>query len=376
MSERFIFIDDTDPGLKYGPGWTSQNVTTSTNQLPANPLYGTLHALVYAGTPVQSSLSYGFNATYVAAIFPSTPFSSIVSCTIDGIQQEVFLDSTLSVCHNNVTLPVGVHQLEVAVNTSIQNSVLFDGLYLHSTYESTVDADIQIPIHDAGIDHYTLQNYGDTLNFDFVGYSMTFYAYYANTDNHPPSNAVYTIDDSPPVNFTVNNVATAVIPAIGSQILIQTPRYSLGPHSFSLRFLGTSDTAPIRMNNIIIQNSSTPVNLNLEIVPPIPSPTVSSSSLSSTPYSPTPTVTNTTSAHSETKSTNSGVIAGSVIAVLVIVALLILGVLFIFRRYPRTKKEVNPVHVVHSGDTEVFGSAEGPEGSVQVREYADGRNVL
>lgn len=62
MSKHWIFVDDTDPGFQYGPGWTTQNVSTSSNQLPADPLYGTLHVVVFTGgDPVQASLSYSFN---------------------------------------------------------------------------------------------------------------------------------------------------------------------------------------------------------------------------------------------------------------------------------------------------------------------------
>lgn len=79
------------------------------------------------------------------------------------------MDSTITTCHNTQTLPPGVHQLQVTVNTANQTSVLFDGLYLHSMYKATSEVDIQIHIDDPAINAYFLQNAGDTLNFDFVG---------------------------------------------------------------------------------------------------------------------------------------------------------------------------------------------------------------
>ena len=61
LSGRKIFVDDTDPHIKYGNGWTAERFTAANDtNFPISPLYGTLHVFKY-GSLLSTNLSYEYN---------------------------------------------------------------------------------------------------------------------------------------------------------------------------------------------------------------------------------------------------------------------------------------------------------------------------
>lgn len=70
------------------------------------------------------------------------------------------------------------------------------------------------------------------------------------------------MDDQAPINFIINNTATLTSGSTTTDLVLQTPRYPLGQHHFHFDFLGTNDTVPFNFTQIIVQNSTSHVNLD------------------------------------------------------------------------------------------------------------------
>lgn len=126
----------------------------------------------------------------------------------------------------------------------------------------------------------------------------------------------------------MSNPTSNLVPEIGWVLLVQTPCFPLGEHHFHLDFWGNQSTVPLNVQEIIVQNVTTP-HVLLDPFPPslpftVPSPsTVSSPSTIPSP-STVPTTTNIRPSN-HISPIIGGVISGATV-------LIILAFLFIYQR--------------------------------------------
>jgi len=134
----------------------------------------------------------------------------------------------------------------------------------------------------------------------------------------------YTLDDGPPINFTITNPTNSANPEITSQLIVQTPRLpSAGAHRFSMILTGAAgtDNVVITVSSIIIQNATLPVVPGA--IPPVPSsPAASSSSSSSSSVSTESNSSSSGGSHKRTSIIIPSVLV-PVLVVLTIIAFLV-----------------------------------------------------
>ena len=156
-----------------------------------------------------------------------------------------------------------------------------------------------------------------------------------------PSTISYIIDQEPPTTLEITNPIMNGLSNITSQLIIQTPMLSQGPHSFQMTFIGPDkNVTPIILDRIITQA----VNRNLDTVPGIgTSNSASQTSITSGPNQhPTTTIPNSdvTSAP-EMSSGGHHLSSRAIVAISISVAVAILifaGVLYFWHRRAIRKK--------------------------------------
>ena len=201
LSGRQIFVDDTDPHIKYGKGWTAERFTTANDTyFPISPLYGTLHVF-NSGSLLSTNLSYEYNGqlsglglkpslfylliylatttgTSISAIFGhSTPPGSITGCFLDGQQLELLQTAPQSTTCSNLGMvtPDGPHELIIQVKPEppAHNPILFDGIQYSPSSAATIAGDVVYGQEDPAINMepktLNLQGGPGTLDLDFFG---------------------------------------------------------------------------------------------------------------------------------------------------------------------------------------------------------------
>ncbi|KAF8883657.1 hypothetical protein CPB84DRAFT_1850929 [Gymnopilus junonius] len=258
-----------------------------------------------------------------------------VTCTIDGQPQLVSSLDTLggAQCTSNRTLHDGSHQLVIGLDGTGSGSsglsLFFDGLMYAPSSSATTTGDVFIT-SDPSL------NLGQTTeatewhwDFDFIGYSMSLYINYNSELSVVRTNGSYTIDGNGPYNFTT---ADPLFSSTAPQLLVQTPRYDLGSHKFHLDYTHENEIIPFSFYGIMVQNTTSTVDLGLQVVPPVPSSTPPASSTSTSPSgAATTTPTQSQSTATPTQYTLP-IIIGSVVGGVVLIALLLLLFWFIRRR--------------------------------------------
>lgn len=163
-----------------------------------------------------------------------------------------------------------------------------------------------------------------------LGYSLTLRGLFDNEAyGHAASSAMYTIDGGDPANFTVTSTATSLTPFLANQVILQTPQYPLGKHTLHVVFLGTNQTSPLAVSDIIVHNGTSQVDL--PPIPPLPSLTTA---LSNTPSQD---VTQAVQVHSMPTIDHMLVIGLVLGGTGIIVSLLISGIC-LYRRHSRKNR--------------------------------------
>ncbi|KAF8882307.1 hypothetical protein CPB84DRAFT_1750930 [Gymnopilus junonius] len=213
-----IFVDDTDPGIKYGGGWKQLTFDASNaSQFTSSPLYDTAHLATFASSS-SANFSYTFDASFLSTALTET----ITSCTIDGRNATVYSSGQV-ICQSTIDLRDGTHELVV---------------------EATV-----------GI-----------LTF-WASYSMGVYGTFNNTEtSFSEIAASYTLDGEEPINFIIQNTEVDAH-YFGTQALIlQLPKNPLGQHHLQVNFPDIHEPTPLRFEQIIVQNTTS------RTLPPFPTP--------------------------------------------------------------------------------------------------------
>ncbi|PPR01167.1 LOW QUALITY PROTEIN: hypothetical protein CVT26_016021 [Gymnopilus dilepis] len=325
---RLIFVDDSSPNIRYTDGWTIEVFKPTQEPQTFTPLYDTLHVLETLNN-VLHNISFFFAdlrlraldgadladfvliGTAAIAVFgPGTGIQAIKACTIDSVQNStVFMNDIAGQVECNVDmLGASYHELkiEVAANEENPGTITFDGVYFSPltvqdefgdvVYEAD-GADIKMSISDTGQGTLDFDFNGETLpsirdntlhsNHHYkpqTGYLLAVYADFSLNDLTMPSTLSYAIDEDPPQNFTITNAADAITTTVLTKRILQTPAYLAGKHHLHMVFYGTNETVPFNLNQIIVQNTTSP-NVPLQ---PFPVASSTSTETATTPPTQTP----------------------------------------------------------------------------------------
>uniref|UniRef100_A0A8H7Y8W9 Uncharacterized protein n=1 Tax=Psilocybe cubensis TaxID=181762 RepID=A0A8H7Y8W9_PSICU len=340
-SPQYFFVDDNSTDIRYLGSWSLTTVTADNYTsvgLTAYPMYGTVHT--YKAQGGLANFTFTFSGSFVEVRFAPSPSNDYIECTIDETE---YLISTSNGC-SSTSLDHGVHTLTLGIRPSSLNSQIFDYIrYLALPNATVTPGDPWISIGDESIRSTKLSaqtailSPGGTLDYEFMGTSLSLYKASVFTDSHSASYGYYTLDGGEPVNVTLENNATPLTSYIYPQILIQTPSLPYGKHHFhfALDPSPESDTMPLR-GTIIVQNSSVQSE-------PIPQTVYQFDDL----YSP-PTSTASTSKL-------GGIVGGTLAAALLAVLLVYLAILRRRRKLLLRRHFVNEEELIHP-----FFSGQGP----------------
>ncbi|PPQ73633.1 LOW QUALITY PROTEIN: hypothetical protein CVT26_010624 [Gymnopilus dilepis] len=368
---RMIFIDDTDPNIQYnGFDWHAQTYTTSNaTAFSSLPLYGTLHFTQPLGS--NTDITYSYQGTSFIAKFSSTTLSQ-VTCTIDGQAQKISSLDTLGggQCANAGTIQEGNHTLVIGLDGSDSSagelSLFFDGLS-YAPSEGTGTGTAQSG--DVFITSDPSLSLGPSVttewhwDFQFVvlvttrllsssfdiqypmlmlptwhiesspGYSMSLNINYNSELSVIRTNGSYTLDGQGPFNFTT---ADPLFASTAPQLLVQTPHLELGQHKFHLDYWHDGETIPFSFYGITVQNTTSTVSSNLEVVPPLPSSSTSSTSPLSSPAPSVPSTTDPPNQHGPPNRIPA--LVGSIIGVVILTTILFTTWIVLRRRRIRARR--------------------------------------
>ena len=200
-----------------------------------------------------------------------------------------------------------------------------------------------------------------------VGISLTWLGYYANSEALLSTTATYSIDGQTPTSFSLRGGATG---QLLNQILFQTPQLSSGSHKLDIVYQGNSQSTPLTLNVLLIQNGQSSSNSagsgsGSQITSTIATRASGlSSSFLTSPISAATTLPSgfsyttdstggvfatrvaSTDSNSAHNSSNLGPIIGGVIGGLALLLLAIFGYLFLRRRKAKYTNEIAEPMVV------------------------------
>ena len=161
-----------------------------------------------------------------------------------------------------------------------------------------------------------------------LGTSLSWLGFVPSSFPLTPTSAIYSIDGQTPILFSVPGlIATNALP-LYNQVFFITETLSLGQHELTVTYQGNTGTAPLALDNFVVQNgTSSSATSALTSVPGATS-TISSSSPSNS----------TSSNLGSKKPPLVGIIVGVVGGVIVLVLLMLL---YIGRRKIRRAQEQN-----------------------------------
>jgi hypothetical protein len=193
---------------------------------------------------------------------------------------------------------------------------------------------------------------------------LTWLGYYANSQALLSTTATYSIDGQTPTSFSLRGGATG---QLLNQIMFQTPQLSSGSHKLDIVYQGNSQSTPLTINDLIVQNGESSASSNSALPSSSGTPVTStvgtrasglSSSFLTSPISAATTLpsgfsyttdstggvfaTRVASAgpNSTHNSSNLGPIIGGVVGGLALLLLAIFGCLFLRRRKMKATNEI------------------------------------
>ena len=172
-----------------------------------------------------------------------------------------------------------------------------------------------------------------------LGVSLSWFGFIPSNFSLTPTSAIYSVDGQTPISFFVPALGSANALPLYNQVLFKTESLSLGQHELIVTYQGNSGTAPLALDDFVVQNASATSALSSTIVPSASS--VTSSSVPSSSSS------NSMSNLGSMKSPPVGIIAGVVGGVIVLVLLLLLYIVRRNNRRAQSLKEnlnTNPEH--------------------------------
>ncbi|KAJ7165102.1 hypothetical protein C8R46DRAFT_304476 [Mycena filopes] len=336
-SLRRIVVDDTDPAISYGPGWS----IADPNKLNAlgnyGPIYnGTSHSTIVGTT---ATLSFPFNGTSVTVLgtLAITTANNVTDPTWDCFVDEIKITNpnpTFQFAENNWDLcdqsqiASGSHTLTLQVQSKGSPFYLDKIIYTPLPTANEEVAVLEYSNVDPAVSfgsgwriwgaQNVTQTTGAQVALNFHGTSVSLFGYIPTELPHNATTASYTIDGGNPTTFTLQGLAASAQSATLYNALI----FSIGTltpttHNLVVTYGGDSAHTPLVVGSFYVTNTSTPS-------------TTSSApgSTSSNDASTVPVVAKTTR-HSST-----GAIVGGILGCLAVLAFIV-GVAFWCRRRRR-----------------------------------------
>ncbi|KAF4612997.1 hypothetical protein D9613_010747 [Agrocybe pediades] len=337
-----LYVDDSDPSITYITSeveyWTRPTgLLTAPQRLISpgrTPWYGTLHQALG-----PTSLSFMFNGTYIHAVFLGADKSLVNQCLVDGKPQ--YINTRVGEVFCATTVPDGPHNLTITVRGSSFTPASFDGLFYVPSPSTTISKDVDVTFPLVALNASLTPgspvelNEGDGVDFDFTGQSIALYSDISTSSLGPLSELSYNIDDEPAVDMGLNS-STLVNTLSPGQLFLQTRQYAYGQHRFRMQLTKHGGYMPFTIDQIIVQNSPTTLNLALEAVPPLQPAITSSRDANSASTAPP-----SNSASIDIRGPGDRIGRGGIVAMAVLLPLLLLGILlgtiFLIRRSKQRK---------------------------------------
>ncbi|KAJ3554356.1 hypothetical protein NP233_g12439 [Leucocoprinus birnbaumii] len=276
---RWVVVDDTDvqEGITYNGNWFRDVGSQDGVGNFGPPYLGTLH-----GITTNGSLSFPFSGTAVDVFGTNneTNFNTdpdpTWECFIDDISISRYPPSQL--VENNWKfcgtsgLPDGNHTLKVNVQVkSPSQTFWFDKIrYIPSPSLSLENRTILVDSSDPAVQYDAQWSaLGDNANMttksssiatvNFVGVSVSWYAYIPTELPHNGTRASWSIDGGQDNTFTLKGLrAGAGVSTVFNQQYFTTPDLPAGSHTLEVKFLGSEQTTPLCIDYLYIKNGSFP----------------------------------------------------------------------------------------------------------------------
>ena len=91
-----------------------------------------------------------------------------------------------------------------------------------------------------------------------LGVSVSWIGFVPSDFSLTPSSAIYSIDGQTPISFFVPALSAANAKQLYNQIFFKTETLSPGQHKLIVTYQGNSGTAPLALDNFVVQNSTSP----------------------------------------------------------------------------------------------------------------------
>ncbi|KDR73720.1 hypothetical protein GALMADRAFT_251531 [Galerina marginata CBS 339.88] len=328
---RWVVVDDTDVNIQYsgdGRDWVQNQGSRDDVGNFGPPYKDTLH-----GTIMNASLSYSFSGTQVQIFGSNNPRndSGVIDptweCFVDNVRVPPsdpfqFQENNWGFCGKG-QLSDGPHVITVNVTVMKAQTFWFDSLqYVPSPSLALDQAAVLLDSFDpllqygpgwgalGGGANMTGQT-NSIANIDFVGVSVSWYGFIPTELPHPATTASYAIDGGAPTSFVLRGLPASSA-TIYNQKFFETPTLTAGHHQLVVTYHGTSQTTPLTLDYLIIQNGTIPSSNTTT-----PGTSPSGDSHGSGPVK---------------KSNNTAAIVGGIIGGLVLIAIAIAAYLYLRRR--------------------------------------------
>ena len=168
-----------------------------------------------------------------------------------------------------------------------------------------------------------------------LGVSLSWLGFVPSNFSLTPTSAIYSIDGQTPISFFVPALSAGNALPLYNQVFFKTETLSPGQHELIVTYQGNSGTAPLALDDFVVQNAtSSSATSALTSVPGATSATSSSVPSSSS--------SNSTSNLGSKKSSLAGIIVGVVCGVVLVLLLLFYIGRRNNRRTQKLKKSLSP----------------------------------
>ncbi|KDR72243.1 hypothetical protein GALMADRAFT_143102 [Galerina marginata CBS 339.88] len=263
----FVIVDDSNPTIKYGAGWTLDNNADTPLGTTGPPLYNTLHSATS-----QTKFTFTYNGAFgslfvIGSVVSDSPPSW--NCTVDNKPLPTFQPQEqtnhFQLCGSTAGPGItGDHTLQVNVDASEGSPFAFDYV-LYTPAPKIRPGDLTFDSSNAQIQYGPLWTQtplgqvtlsaGEKLEFDFNGHSLTWFGFFNENIPSGQATATYSMDGLDPITFFINNAQSGQS-EMTDQLFFQTPPFPVGRHHLEVVFRGSEDGIPLSLNRIVVQNNT------------------------------------------------------------------------------------------------------------------------